>query len=168
MTEHKKIKRNPKDSYALHKQPERTAAEQLKAEILFVADEVFDRYVSGESFHSIATSLPFHVQGWKLRQVLMDGQETADRYAMAGIERSHFLVDQALDHAKSAAALGDASGLKAAIDTNLKVAAKLNSAYSDKSKVELTGNDGGPVKLLAMTDEELMKIAVQAVKEQAK
>jgi hypothetical protein len=41
------------------------------------------------------------------------------------------------------------------------------AAYGDKSKLELTGANGGPVKLLAMTDEELMKIAAQAVKEQA-
>jgi hypothetical protein len=168
MTEYQKIKRNPKDSMALHKQPERTAAELLKGQILSVADEVFDRYVEGESFHTIAASQPFAVHGWKLRQVLMEDQTTADRYATSGIERSHFLVDQALDHAKSAAAIGDASGLKAAIDTNLKVAAKLNTFYSDKSKVELTGHDGGPVKLLAMTDEQLLKIAAQASKEQDK
>jgi hypothetical protein len=149
MTEHQKIKRNPKDSLALHRQPERTAAELLRGQILSVADDVFDRYVEGESFQTIAASQPFAVQGWKLRQVLMDDQTTADRYATAGIERSHFLVDQALDHAKSAAALGDASGLKAAIDTNLKVAAKLNTFYSDKSKVELTGANGSAIEIKA-------------------
>lgn len=154
---------------ALHKLPERTAAEQLKADVLAVADEVFDRYVWGESFQAIADSMPFKVPGWKLRQILMDSDETCEQYAMAGIERAHNLVDAALDYGRKAAAIGDASGLKAAIDTNLKVAAKLHaSAYGDKSKVELTGANGGPVKLLAMTDEELLKIAAQAAKEQAK
>ena len=169
MTEPKKIKRDPKDTYALHKQPARTAAEQLKAEVLFVADEVFDRYVWGESFQEIADSLPFAVTGWKLRQVLMDSAETSDQYATAGIERAHNLVDAALQYGRRAAAIGDSSGLKVAIDTNLKVAAKLHaSAYGEKSKVELTGANGGPVKLLAMTDEELLKVVAQATKEQSK
>ena len=154
---------------ALHRLPQRTAAEQIKADVLAVADQVFDRYVWGESIQAIADSLPFKVQGWKLRQILMDSEETRDQYAMAGIERAHNLVDAALDYGRKAATLGDAAGLRAAIDTNLKVAAKLHaSAYGDKSKVELTGANGGPVKLLAMTDEELLKIAAQAAKEQAK
>lgn len=135
---------------ALHKLPERTAAEQLKAEVLFVADEVFDRYVWGESFQAIADSLPFKVAGWKLRQILMESEETRDQYAMAGIERAHNLVDAALDYGRTAAAIGDAAGLRAAIDTNLKVAAKLHaSAYGDKSKVEHTGANGKAIEIKA-------------------
>ena len=135
---------------ALHKLPERTAAEQLKAEVLFVADEVFDRYVWGESFQSIADSLPFKIAGWKLRQILMDSDETSEQYAMAGIERAHNLVDAALDYGRQAAAIGDASGLKAAIDTNLKVAAKLHAAaYGDKTKVEHTGANGKAIEIKA-------------------
>lgn len=154
---------------ALHKVPERTAAEQLRADVLAVADTVFDRYVWGESFQAIADTLPFKIQGWRLRQILMDSKETSERYATVGIERAHNLVDAALDYGRQAAAIGDASGLKVAIDTNLKVAAKLNAAdYGDKSKVELTGENGGPVKLLAMTDEELMKIAAQGLKQELK
>ena len=153
---------------ALHKLPQRTAAEQLKADVLAVADQVFDRYVWGESLQVIADSLPFKVQGWKLRQILCDSEETREQYAMAGIERAHNLVDAALDYGREAAALKDAAGLRLAVDVNLKVASKLHAAaYGDKSKVELTGANGGPVKLLAMTDEELMKIAAQAAKEQA-
>jgi hypothetical protein len=160
---------NPKDTLALHRQPERDAAAELKANVLAVADEVFDRYVWGESFQAIADSLSFKIQGWKLRQILMDSEETRDHYSMCGIERAHNLVDAALDYGRNAAAIGDRSGLKVAIDVNLKVASKLNAAaYGDKSKVELTGKDGGPVKLLAMTDEELLKIAAQAAKDQAK
>ena len=159
----------PKDTLALHRLPEREAAAELKANVLAIADEVFDRYVWGESFQSIADSLPFKIPGWKLRQILMDSEETRDHYSMCGIERAHNLVDAALDYGRSAAQIGDSPGLKVAIDVNLKVASKLNAAaYGDKSKVELTGKDGGPVKLLAMTDEELLKIAAQAAKEQAK
>jgi hypothetical protein len=154
---------------ALHRKPERDAAAELKRQVLEVADEVFDRYVWGESFQAIADSLPFKIPGWKLRQILCDSEQTRDQYTMIGIERAHNLVDAALDYGRTAAAIGTESGLKAAIDVNLKVASKLHAAaYGDKSKVELTGKDGGPVKLLAMTDEELLKIASQAAKEQAK
>jgi hypothetical protein len=165
----KKI-RDPKDTLALHRQPARDAAAELKVNVMAVADEVFDRYVWGESFQAIADSLSFQIQGWKLRQILMDSDETRDRYSLIGIERAHNLVDAALDYGRRAAAIGDSSGLKVAIDTNLKVAAKLHAAeYGDKSKVELTGKDGGPVKLLAMTDEQLLEIAARAAaQEQAK
>lgn len=135
---------------ALHKLPERTAAEQLKADVLAVADEVFDRYVWGESFQAIADSLPFKVQGWKLRQILCDSKETSEQYAMSGIERAHNLVDAALDYGRTAAAMGTESGLKAAIDVNLKVASKLHAAaYGDKSKVEHTGANGKAIEIKA-------------------
>lgn len=143
----------PKDNRlgtALHKLPERTAAEKLKAEVLAVAEEVFDRYVWGESFQSIADSLPFKIAGWKLRQILMDSEETSEQYAQAGIERAHNLVDAALDYGRKAAAIGSESGLKAAIDVNLKVASKLNAAaYGDKTKVEHTGANGKAIEIKA-------------------
>jgi hypothetical protein len=142
--------KEPRFGTALHKIPERTAAEQLKADVLEVADEVFDRYVWGESFQVIADSLPFKVPGWKLRQILMDSEETKEQYAMSGIERAHNLVDAALDYGRKAAAIGDAAGLRAAIDTNLKVAAKLHaSAYGDKTKVEHTGANGRAIEIKA-------------------
>ena len=142
----------PKDNRlgtALHKLPERTAAQQLKADVLAVADEVFDRYVWGESFQAIADTLPFKVAGWKLRQILMDSEETRETYANANILRSHNLIDAALDYGRQAAAIGDAAGLKAAIDTNLKIAAKLNAAYNDKATVEHTGKNGGAIEIMA-------------------
>jgi hypothetical protein len=135
---------------ALHKLPQRTAAEQIKADVLAVADEVFDRYVWGESLQVIADSLPFKVQGWKLRQILCDSEETREQYAMAGIERAHNLVDAALDYGREAAALGDAAGLRLAVDVNLKVASKLHAAaYGDKSKVEHTGANGKAIEIKA-------------------
>lgn len=152
---------------ALHVAPERAAAEQLRADVLAMADEVFDRYVWGESFQAIADTLPFKVPGWKLREILMGDEATRETYANANILRSHNLVDAALDYGRQAASQGDAAGLKVAIDTNLKIAAKLNAAYSDKNKVELTGEGGGPVKLLALTDEELIKIAARGMAKEA-
>lgn len=160
-------KKTTKPGTALHLDPKRQAEAELKRQVLEVADEVFDRYAWGESFQQIADTLKFQIQGWKLRNILMTAEETADRYATVGIERAHNLVDAALDYARRAASIGDAAGFRVAVDTNLKVAAKLNSRdYGDSKKVELTGEGGGPVKLLAMTDEELMKIAAQGLKEE--
>ena len=143
----------PKDNRlgtALHKLPERTAAEQLKADVLAVADTVFDRYVWGESFQAIADSLPFAVTGWKLRQILMESDETAQTYANIGIHRAHNLVDATIDYGRRAASIGDAAGLRVAIDTNLKVASKLHAAeYGDKTKVEHTGANGKAIEIKA-------------------
>lgn len=152
---------------ALHVEPQRTAAEELKANILAVADDVFDRYVWGESFQVIAEALPFKVQGWKLRIVLMESDETRETYANANILRSHNLIEASLDYGRQAASQGDAAGFKVAIDTNMKIAAKLNAAYNDKATIEHTGKDGGPIKLLAMTDEELLAIAAKGMQEGA-
>lgn len=152
---------------ALHTEPKRTAAEEQKANVLAVADEVFDRYVWGESFQAIADSLKFKIAGWKLRQILMESEETRETYANANILRSHNLIEASLDYGRQAAAIGTEQGLKVAIDTQLKIAAKLNAAYSEKAKLEVTGENGGPVKLLSMTDEDLMRIAAQGMKEGA-
>ena len=135
---------------ALHRKPQRDASAALKKQILEVADEVFDRYVWGESLLSISTSLPFPVQGWKLRSVLMESEETAERFAIIGQLRAHNLVDQALDYGRQAASIGDSAGLKVGIDVNLKVASKLAPAeYGEKTKMELTGKDGGALQVKA-------------------
>ncbi len=161
--------RVPEKGGALHNKPIRDRNNALKAKILEHADEIFDRYVWGESFIAIAASLPFEVQGWKLRAVLLDSEETRDQYAQITVHRAHNLVDQALDYGRQAASIGDSAGLKVGIDVNLKVASKLAAAeYGDKTKMELTGKDGGPMKLLAMTDDQLLEIASKAVKDQIK
>ena len=134
---------------ALHVEPKRKAEAELKARILAVADEVFDRYVWGESFQAIADSLDFKVAAWKLRQVLLESDETRETYANANILRSHNLIEASLDYGRQAAAIGTESGFKVAIDTNMKVAAKLNAAYSDKASLELTGKDGGALEIKA-------------------
>jgi hypothetical protein len=124
----------------LHLQLERDERAKVRASVFALADEIFDRYVGGESFAAIARSLPFKIEGWKLRQMLMHSDETRDRYAMCGIERAHALVDSAIEYGRNAALLGTESGLNVAIGVNLKVAAKLHSAaYGDKSNLEVTG-----------------------------
>ena len=145
---------------APHMRPQRQAAAELKQRVLDASDEIFDRYVLGESLQSIAQSLPFKIADWKLRTILMESEETRDLYANAAINRAHSLVESAIDYGRDAAAIGDAAGLRTAIDVNLKVAAKMAPReYGDTKKVELTGQNGGPIKLVALTDEQLMEIA---------
>lgn len=135
---------------ALHRKPERDAQQLLRDQVLGMEAEIFDRYVWGESLQAIADTLPFKIQGWKLRSILVTEKQTAERYRMAGIERAHNLVDAAVDYGRQAAAIGDSAGLRVAIDTNLKVAAKLAPReYGDTSKLELTGKNGGALEIKA-------------------
>lgn len=132
---------------ALHVAGKKLAEAQLKAQVMEVADEVFDRYVAGESFQAISQTLAFPVPGWKLRVILMESEETRTTYENANILRSHNLVEGALDLAADAAKEGD---YKVAIDTRLKVAAKLNAMdYGDRSKVEHTGAGGKAIEIKA-------------------
>lgn len=155
----------PPKGGALHNKPRRDAAAELRRQVFECADEVFTRYVEGESYQAIAATLPFPIPGWKLRVILMDSEETREEFSKAAVCRAHALVEQAIDHGRMAAAIGDSSGLRTAIDVNLKVASKLNSVdYGDTKKVELTGQGGGPIKMVALTDEQLMEIAAKGAK----
>jgi hypothetical protein len=166
--EKKPIKRKyVPETVALHRKPERDAAEVLREQVLGVAEDVFDRYVWGESFQGIADTLDFSIAGWKLRQILMEHETTRETFSKIGVLRSHNLVDAALDYGRKAAAIGDSSGLKVAIDTNLKVAAKLNVMdYGDKSKLELTGKNGGAIEVkadLTLTAEQAYERMVKGI-----
>lgn len=144
----------------------RAAADAERAQLVKMADDIFDRYVNGESFAAIGRSLPFKMPGWRVRAILMESPETAERYANANIFRAHALVEAAIDYGREAAAIGDAAGLRTAIDVNLKVASKMAPRdYGDTSKLELTGQGGGPIKLVALTDEQLMEIAARGAQE---
>ena len=140
---------------------------QLKADVLKHSDDVFDRYVYGESFQAISESLPFKIQGWKLRDMLMSMDETKETYARSGILRSHNLIDASIDYGRKAASIGDAAGLRVAVDTNMKVAAKLNAFdYGDKSKLELTGKNGGALEIkadLTLTAEQAFERMVKGM-----
>jgi hypothetical protein len=150
-----------------HKEAEHAERERQLARVRAVAEELFDRYIRGERFYDLAAELLPDVPLTRLRYLLSVHDDLIEGWSAAVLERSHYMIEENLAHAKMAAAVGDPAGLRVAIDTHFKMAAKLNADYGDKSKVELTGKDGGPVKLLAMTDEELLKIAAQAAKEQA-
>lgn len=156
----------PEPGGALHRKPVREESARVKREVLDMADDIFDRYVSGQSLDAIALTLPTKMPAWKLRTILMESEETRELYSAAVVHRAHSLVERAIEHGVNAAALGDAAGLRTAIDVNLKVAAKLMpAAYGDTKKVELTGQGGGPIKMVALTDEQLMEIAARGAKE---
>lgn len=131
---------------SLHVLARKAEREQFRLSVVALADEVFDRYVAGESFYTIAASLPIKIQGWKLREILLSSEETADAYAHAHIHRSHAAFEEVFDLVKEAKAEGD---YKTAIDASFKIAAKLNQAYSEKSSLELTGKNGGPLQVKA-------------------
>jgi hypothetical protein len=133
---------------ALHAMPQHIADEEIFRRVKEAADEILDRYVSGESMQQISDSLKLGIPGYRLRRIfdstVNGGMETAHE------SRSHHLIEMALDYGKQAAAIGDSAGLKTAIDVNMKVAAKLNpTVYGDRSKVELTGKDGGALEIKA-------------------
>jgi hypothetical protein len=114
-----------------------------------VADELFDRYIRGERFYDLAAELVPGVPLPRVRYLLSNDDDLSEGWSAAVIERSHYMIEENLTHAKMAAAVGDPAGLRVAIDTHFKMAAKLNAQYDEKSKVELTGKDGGAVEIKA-------------------
>ena len=126
------------------------ARDALRTQVLEQSESILNRYIEGESFDAIAKSLPFPCTGASIHYILRFAEETAALYASALDMRADFLAEQAIDYAKKAAQCGDPSGYKVAIDTNLKMAAKLNAKrWGDTSKLELTGKDGGALEIKA-------------------
>jgi hypothetical protein len=130
--------------------PGELARAKIKAMVIEHLDDIVDRYARGESLQTIGASLPTPIQGARLRTILINTDETHAAYANAYVERSHQLVEEALELGKKAGKLGDAAGYKVNVDVNMKVAAKINpQAYGEASKVELTGRGGGPLEVKA-------------------
>jgi hypothetical protein len=122
--------------------------EQVEA-VRAVHLEMFDEYIRGERFYDLAKQYLPEISLTRLRYIIETDPEINEAWMSAGIERSHYLIEETLRNAKLAAAVGDAAGYRVAIDTHFKMAAKLNSKYDDKSKVELTGANGKPLELKA-------------------
>lgn len=132
----------------------------LREKLDAAAQDIFDLYVAGKTWDEIAAGLPFEIQPWRLRHMLVEGASTRAMFFQANAIRAHNLVEETLAMARQAAMLGDASGLKISIDTLMKLAAKFAPQhYGDTAKVEVSGPGGGPIKLVALTDEELLEIA---------
>jgi hypothetical protein len=142
----------------------RFLADQARLIVAGHIDDILERYAGGESLESIGASLPVAMSAWKLRDIMVTSPELSERYHQVRLHKAHNLMDSALDVAKNARDLGDAQGLRLAVDTYIKVASKIAPReYGDKAKVELTGEGGGPVKLLALTDDELMRVAANGL-----
>ena len=136
--------------------------------ILVRKDEMLELYMAGYGFRSIVDSLGINESPNFVRLVLSSDPSTRREYIEAHISRAHTLVEEAVDTARMGKALGDAAGLRVAADTMLKVASKIApTQYGDKASLELTGKDGGPVKMIAsnMTDEQLAEIAARGATE---
>jgi hypothetical protein len=147
---------------------ERTKAAELDAQeaaIVAVCEDFFKRFAAGEALSSIARSLVPQIPDWRVRSLIMRNRDLADRYDSALLERAHGLVESAVEYGRRSADIGDSAALKVAIDVNLKVASKIApNVYGDKTNVELTGKNGAPVKIMTMTDEQLLEIAAQNAK----
>lgn len=138
------------------------------------ADMLMDLYVQGWSFRGMAemleTKFPdLSISPSRLRNAVLESQRGRELYAAAMVDRSHMLVEAALDAADKAAKTGDSGGFRTAADIRLKVAAKLNpKEYGEKSSVMLhgTGKDGA-IKTEhseAMSDAALEAVVAQAMK----
>lgn len=140
----------------------RQQREMRRQKVLDRLDEILELYALGHSFEQIIGLLQLNESPNYVRQIL---QTTCYKEFVAAYKnRAHSLVEKAVDVARQSIAIGDAAGYRVAVDTFLKVAAKLSPEdYGDKSRVEHTGRDGGPIKLQASTlsDDELAAIVAR-------
>lgn len=135
-------------------------AEDRRNAVLAHKDEIFEMFMDGHGFKTICERLDIKESPQYVRQTLQ--VYARKEYIPATLSRAHSMVEEALETARLGKSLGDAAGLRLTVDTLLKVAGKIAPGeYGEKSKVEHTGADGGPIKMLAanMSDEQLAKIA---------
>lgn len=112
-------------------------------------DALIDLYVDGFSFRRAVEQLGIPVTAAQARSALM--HHWPERWADAVAARAHELIERNGEHAISAAATGDASGLKAASEINFKLAAMYDpTRFGEKRTVELTGAGGGAIKTETM------------------
>lgn len=127
-------------------------------------DTLLEMYIDGMSFKQIVEQLQINASPASVRNYLF--QQHGEAYDRAIVERAHEMVDRNAEDAARASANGDSSGLKTAIETRFKLAAMYApDQYGEKRRVELTGKDGGAIRLEALSDEALLKIAAQGAAE---
>jgi hypothetical protein len=114
-------------------------------------DHVFSLWAQCLSFRQIVESLKLDGEtAASLRSKIASDPDLIARMKPYGQFRAHALSEQAIEWGFEAAAIGDASGLKVAIDMAMKTAARvLLEVYGDTKKVELTGRAGGAVQVKA-------------------
>lgn len=127
-------------------------------------DAMLALYIEGMSMRQIVEQLQLNVTAASARNYL--SLHHAEDYDRAMVERAHEMVERNAEDAAIASANGDSSGLKTAIETRFKLAALYApDTYGDRKRVELTGKDGGSIKLEALSDDALLKIAAQGAAE---
>lgn len=130
---------------------------------------LMDLYVQGQSMHAIALLLEeafpaISISPSRLRAAILECPRGRELWAQSMIDRSHMLIEGALDAADKAAQTGDSGGYRTAADIRMKIAAKLNQReYGEKQSLLLhgTGKDGAiktETQPEAMTDEALMRV----------
>jgi hypothetical protein len=128
--------------------PSRILAEARREAILERKDEIFELYMSGHSFEQIVGMLKLTESPNYVRHIVY--VHAYKEYVSATKARSHSLVEKAVDVARQAISIGDSAGYRVATDVFLKVASKLNrDEYGDKSSMEVSGPDGGPMQVQA-------------------
>ena len=127
-------------------------------------DAVLELYSHGYSFQAIVQELNLPVTSIQLRTHIREQHVSA--YEQALVHRAHEMIERNAEDAAKASANGDSSGLKTAIDTRFKLAAMYApEEYGERKRVEITGANGGPLKMENMSDEALAKIAQQGAVE---
>lgn len=123
---------------------------ELQERVLARWDSIVALWAEGDSFVTIVSKLSMECSPASLRQAIALSPELVGQLNAVLALRSDSMVEQAVDWARDAARTGDPSGLKVGIDTFLKVASKVSpERYGDKSRVELTGANGGAIQTKA-------------------
>lgn len=114
-------------------------------------DQVFALWAQCRSFRQIVEELGMqHETAASLRAKIASDPALIARMKPYGQFRAHALSEQAVEWGFEAAAIGDASGLKVAIDMAMKTAARvLPEVYGDTKKVELANPKGETFRLKA-------------------
>lgn len=133
---------------SLQHQARRDAAQVRLDALMERADEILELYMAGYSFEMSLQAIGFNESPHYARYNLW--LHAKEKYMAATKARSHQLVEKAVDVGRMAISLGDAGGMRVAVDTFLKVAGKINpDEFGEKSKIEHTGKDGGPIETKA-------------------
>ena len=128
--------------------------------------DILARHVTGESLQSIGETLPVPLTGTQIRRAISDAPDMLLSFNAIIEHRAHHFMEEAAKLAKQCADAGDVAGMKVAIDTYMKLAAKIAPGlYGDKATLELVGAGGGPVKhTVEMSPEDAYKAMLGGVK----
>jgi len=126
----------------------RDAAQVRLDALLERSDEILELYMAGYSFEMAMQAIRFDESPHYARYNLW--LHAKEKYMAATKARSHQLIEKAVDVGRMAISLGDAGGMRVAVDTFLKVAGKINpDEFGDKARIEHTGKDGGAIETKA-------------------